>query len=373
MCGLVGVFGASNWLTTKLFKHLLFVDQIRGIDSTGVFVLKESYKWAIGKDLGVPANLMSTPWWQDTLVNGANTSNNLLLMGHNRAKTLGDISVENAHPFRHGNIVLAHNGTLKSVDSIKIGDEKFETDSEQICYSISQKGIEWVWERLQGAAALTFYDFKSRKLYFIRNSERPLFYTERALGHGIFWASEDWMLTGLCRKNDLDLKDGKVWEIKPNWLFEFSYSKKKRLITTKQKELKAAPRPTQVAQLPAPQRLPAVNPYYNGARNRGIRLSSPRQNMRTNTTTTSKPACGDHSPHTCSEEQELTIEKVGYLKMYKPKLEKDFDSMHLLCMVCNEPLVGDMTASVMLDPDTAVCWQCFTDAYNLVAPCVTVH
>ena len=58
MCGIVGMAGNLNTLTSKMFRDMLIFDTVRGFDSTGIaLVPMQSNVIEVEKDLGAPSNL----------------------------------------------------------------------------------------------------------------------------------------------------------------------------------------------------------------------------------------------------------------------------------------------------------------------------
>lgn len=191
MCGLVGVVGNIVEQDKKALNLLMRYDVSRGWDSTGLAVLNKQDEIMLYKHIGPPEYLYNSS--EDFNAVGTYKKEGKLFIGHNRAATKGKVTNENAHPFLHDGIVGAHNGTLTSVSTLERGTD-FEVDSEAIFYNLSLYEPKSVIANIYGAYALTWYDDGSDKLYIIRNSQRPLFYTRRKDGDAIFWASEEWML-----------------------------------------------------------------------------------------------------------------------------------------------------------------------------------
>lgn len=187
MCGHVGVF--ANKLSYKLslfFEDLLNLDIPRGRDSTGVAFIKTDGKTYVSKDAVLPYELVRDKVY-DTHIHA---TDNVCLLGHNRAATLGKVNAENAHPFDVGNIILAHNGTLTG--QWRLPDfEKYDSDSHNIAHSINKIGIDETWKLIEGAAVLVFYDKKAKTINIIGNGERSFFYVMLKGGHGIAWCSDD--------------------------------------------------------------------------------------------------------------------------------------------------------------------------------------
>jgi len=61
-----------------------------------------------------------------------------VIVAHIRKKTVGELAIANTHPFRHGQFVFAHNGTLTIIDQLiaaaspdRLGEIVGDTDSER--------------------------------------------------------------------------------------------------------------------------------------------------------------------------------------------------------------------------------------------------
>lgn len=215
MCGIVGIFGDLTFELKEAFEDLLVINSIRGNDSTGVATLTYQKDLLVVKDVGDPYVLL----WDEKYKKLRNRGN-LFLLGHGRAATKGKINHENAHPFRAGRIVGVHNGTLHGRD-FKIGNQKFNTDSEWLINKIYRNGIEDVWENLSGAATLVWFDGEEETINFIRNDERPFSYGITEDEKTIIFASEFWMVQGICKKYGIKLK-GSVLTPNPHNLFTVS-------------------------------------------------------------------------------------------------------------------------------------------------------
>lgn len=217
MCGLVGMFGRPFDADKKAFRNLLFLDTLRGRDSTGVAVISDDNKLTLAKKTGVPHRL-----WEANpnlfTADGVYKTQGKVFIGHNRAATKGSINDDNAHPFHYNTVVGAHNGTLRGVHRLEDGN-KFDVDSQAIFNSLDKYDVLSVIPDIHGAYALTWYDFQSKTVNVIRNDERPLFWTRREDGDVIYWASESWMLS--VALNKANVKFGKIEEFKKDTLYSF--------------------------------------------------------------------------------------------------------------------------------------------------------
>lgn len=199
MCGLVGVAGALGTKEERAFKTLLRLDTLRGEDSTGVAVMSNTGAVTVSKDVGNAFTFLNTKKGKSAFYGW-----NKVYMGHNRYATKGAVNAENAHPFEFGDIVGAHNGTLKSHHTFLDGS-KFKVDSQALYYHMSEEDVADTWKKLNGAAALVWIDKKTKTVNFLRNKERELYFAFSSDGKHFFWASEFWMLIVACSKEGIDI------------------------------------------------------------------------------------------------------------------------------------------------------------------------
>lgn len=142
MCGIVAVINKyTNGFTDeqlKAFESLLYIDGLRGLDSTGVFAVDNVGDLVVAKNKGNPCLFLEDGGW--TTVRQEMFRKGSALVGHNRKATRGAISDDNAHPFLINNeLCLVHNGTM-------YGDHKHlkdvEVDSHAIAHVLHEKGIK---------------------------------------------------------------------------------------------------------------------------------------------------------------------------------------------------------------------------------------
>ena len=117
MCGIFGFVNFKAISGTgydinlcKYFEQMLFVDQLRGVDGTGLMAYKKPNKVEILKTAGDFGDLCALSTYKQT-VNNIDLS--YAAVGHNRSATKGlKHSSDNAHPFVYDKVTLVHNGTL---------------------------------------------------------------------------------------------------------------------------------------------------------------------------------------------------------------------------------------------------------------------
>lgn len=199
MCGIVGLISKNGFLPNKvgetLFKQLLYVDALRGWDSTGMFrvtwnkqdidVYKKAqtpqlFLWNMSKDKG--------HWFSGKI-----------LIGHNRAATRGDVTDDTSHPFQEKQITLVHNGTLWGHRHLA----DTTVDSHAICHALTDKSPQEFINAASGAYALAWWNNDERTLNLLRNEERPLSLVETK--EFFILSSEKLLAEWIATRNGLEI------------------------------------------------------------------------------------------------------------------------------------------------------------------------
>ena len=218
MCGIIGSIHLNKNpdATKNIISDLLFVDTLRGVDSTGIAKVTPDNKVSILKS-AIPGY----DFVQSARFHKHMAGQSRLMIGHNRNATKGVVNTENAHPFQAKHITLVHNGTLWAWHNLV--KDNYDTDSETIANlfaEINPNHFDYkdALEQLEGAYALVWYNSITKQLNLARNKERPMhiMFTE---DNRILFASERNMLEWVAIRYGLkgysidELPIGQQWFI----------------------------------------------------------------------------------------------------------------------------------------------------------------
>jgi predicted glutamine amidotransferase len=192
---------------------------LRGDDSTGIAAVDGGFNTRLFKATIPSYDFVNTKGFHQ-LVNPSDR----VIIGHCRKATQGKINYDNAHPFEFKSLVGCHNGTLsRSSKNALPGNTHFDTDSESIFHAFEDIGYDETLKLMFGAWALTWYDKTYKRLNFLRNHQRPLFYAFSENRQKIFWASEIPMLHAALLRNAI--KYDKVYEVPANTVLSWEIPK----------------------------------------------------------------------------------------------------------------------------------------------------
>lgn len=188
---------------------MLFVDQVRGSDATGsaIMTAKGATDWI--KLAGSPGHYFSHP---DVEKYFQRANSSFAWIGHNRARTIGKNSNDNAHPFEHKNIIGVHNGTIRNKFEITKDGYKFDVDSDAFFNGVMINGLKETVKKTEGAFSIVYFDSEDQTINFARNDQRPMQFLkciEKSSNatipdkEFIFFGSELGLLWWVCSRNGL--------------------------------------------------------------------------------------------------------------------------------------------------------------------------
>ncbi len=215
ICGLFGILGPGIINTDiDIFRSLGLISLLRGTDASGILQVKaEENKKPTYKTFKGPTNFASMVNWYQT----KGKDKDLILkdishtafLGHNRAATVGAVTLENTHPFKAGNLIGFHNGTL--IKEKYRGKEK--TDSELLIKEMDRVGIQEALEELTigNAYAMVIFNKETGRISFTRNIDRTLFFCFHRHREVMYYASESWMLKVIMKRFGQPILDDEVF------------------------------------------------------------------------------------------------------------------------------------------------------------------
>lgn len=202
MCGLVAIVNKSKYgfshNDVAAFELMLFMDTLRGEDSTGVYLVDNVGNVKIAKAAIDGPNFLNTQEWRD--IRAAAISRGWVLVGHNRKATRGSVTDENAHPFWvEDKIVLVHNGSMYGGHK-HLADT--EVDSHAIAHTIAtEETVEAALQKINAAYALMWYNVQEKSFNIIRNTQRPLHFNQS--NSVWFFTSEESILDFCLKRADV--------------------------------------------------------------------------------------------------------------------------------------------------------------------------
>lgn len=238
MCGIVGLIAKSNTMgfTYKhknMFEQLLYIDALRGPDSTGAYFVNKhgNVKWA--KKASMSAEFLNHTGGKNLLSDA--TYNTTIMVGHNRKATFGTVNDENAHPFIEEDIILVHNGTLRNHKTL---NKDVAVDSHAIAHAIKDHGIHKAISKIEGAFAVAAYDVTKKHFYLFRNDDRPMWLAES--DNAWIFASEPWMIFGVGWRNELKMKQ--PIQIESSKLYTFDITENQVTLSERKVKLYTPPK-----------------------------------------------------------------------------------------------------------------------------------
>lgn len=224
---------------------MLYIDALRGEDSTGAYVITKKWDAHWAKQASLPQTFLNNT--QATSLLNKIGYDGLVVVGHNRKATFGKVTDENAHPFVEDKVILVHNGTLRNHKEL---NKEVAVDSHAIAHAIKEHGVRKAIKKINGAFAVAAADVEKEQFYLFRNDERPLFIAE--IDDAWMFASEAWMVYGVASREGCKVTN--MRQLEAGQLYTFALDDKKNMSLAQSKvRLWAAPdKPKVVAKPPAP-------------------------------------------------------------------------------------------------------------------------
>lgn len=202
-----------------MFFDALFVDTLRGDDSTGMIYIENDSSFGIMKTAESAATAAAVMQASDHVKTMWGSGK--AYIGHNRKKTVGAVSDETAHPFVvDGKFAMVHNGTLnfhKELADTVVDSEALTIHlSKVLNKDYTKEKLEEALGKVRGAYAIAAFNQDTNKIYLTRNAERPLAIIE--LDDCYLWGSEGAMIWWLAARQNYNLKDRQVIFIPENQL-----------------------------------------------------------------------------------------------------------------------------------------------------------
>lgn len=211
MCGLVGIVTKAvngfNSNEQNSFAELLYVDALRGEDSTGVCGIFNDGSAVVHKDQYEAYWFLQEKAYEEMRKQLWNKGR--AAFGHNRKKTVGKVSSATAHPFVIGDdFVFMHNGTLtnhKDLADTEVDSEALGMHIKKAVRDGGKAALEEAMGKVRGAYACVWYDQQDETLNLMRNSQRPLWLA--TCSSGFAFCSEPLMLAAILNRNNVKYTD----------------------------------------------------------------------------------------------------------------------------------------------------------------------
>ncbi len=239
MCGIYGIAKSptpytkrQHKLVKKVLREIAVDSQTRGSHSSGIAKVGASTR--IYKSLLPSEKFVDSKEYNDAVKSLLDTS--YILLGHTRFATEGAIVKSNAHPFRVGDVVGAHNGCVYNIKEMQSKlDKQCPVDSQLIFKSIdSNDNIQDAVKDFDSDFALSFVKKNPMVLYLCRETNRPLHVAYIPELKTLFYASESSFIDDALAMHNIKAD---VYSLNKNTLYAFDTSKFDDIKTNVEKTL----------------------------------------------------------------------------------------------------------------------------------------
>lgn len=224
MCGIWGVItdakNGFNQQDIRLMYEMAVVTSLRGAESSGMYwgYNNSMDRTQLTKVVGDPYNIFHDRDNSWEKISKSLLAKGKFIIGHGRWATQGNVSIKNAHPFRHEHVTLVHNGTVDGLETTQ--DKEVQVDSHAMCIDFANRGPVETLKAITGGAAIIWHDAKEQALFFYRNSQKDLHFHRTNLTIRIMTGKED--LEFLLKKGHDYYNSNPVQAFEAGFIYRFN-------------------------------------------------------------------------------------------------------------------------------------------------------
>lgn len=217
MCGIVGYVSLSDHVApqnkNRFLHDAIMLDTFRGMDSTGMITVADEFETDWLKTLDEGWDFVAREEFEAM-------DRGWAAIAHNRAATRGKVTVDNAHPFKYGGVLLVHNGTLSNMGrNLPNYSDRYDIDSIQICRALGKvkpgRAAD-VLSEIDGAFALAWTDARDQSINIARNGQRPLHFCHDTSKRILYFMSDGEHLRMLQKRKWVVTRDmGSIYQFAP--------------------------------------------------------------------------------------------------------------------------------------------------------------
>ena len=239
MCGIYGIAKSptpytkrQHKIVKKVLREIATDSETRGSHSSGIAKVGTSTR--VYKSLLPSGKFVDSKEYNNAVKSLIDES--YILLGHTRFATEGAIVKSNAHPFRVGDVVGAHNGCVYNIKEMQSKlDKQCPVDSQLIFKSIdSNDNIQDAVKDFDSDFALSFVKKNPMVLYLCRETNRPLHVAYIPELKTLFYASESSFIDDALAMHNIKTD---VYSLNKNTLYAFDTSKFDDIKTNVEKTL----------------------------------------------------------------------------------------------------------------------------------------